>query len=156
MSLRLESSAVFATTTEDAYDTLVDAPLEALFTSRSGPISPVARCEGQVGDWGTTGQTRRVVLTDGSSNLETLVGADRADLDYRYLLSDFQGPFRMLVRTIDGRFAFAPEGGGTRVTWTWVMHPTNPVAGRLLPVVGMFWRRWAAAMWPRFGDRLPT
>src|SRR5690242_15377825 len=152
----LSSSADFATTPEVAWDALVAAPLEVLFTERSGPIPPVVRCEGQAGAWGSPGQTRTVVLSDGSSNLETLVGSDRATLDYRYVLSDFKGPFKALVRTIDGQFAFAPEGAGTRVTWTWSMHPTNPVGGLALRVVGVFWRRWAGRMWPRFGDRLPT
>ena len=149
----LSSSTVVDSSPEAAYDTLVAAPLEELFTSRSGPIPPVARCDGQVGEWGTLGQSRTVVLADGSSNLETLVGADRAALDYRYRLSDFTGPFKALITGVDGQFTFVPEGTGTRVTWSWKMHPVNPVTGALLPVVGFFWRRWAAAMWQRFAAR---
>lgn len=153
---QLSSTAVFATTPEIAWDTLVAAPLEELFTQRSGPIGPVARTESENGGWGRSGQTRTVVLADGSRNLETLVAADRATREYRYRLTDFHGPFRLLVRLIEGSFEFTPDGDRTRVTWTWLMHPTNPVAGLGLRVVGMFWRRWARDMWPRFGDRLPT
>ncbi|MBO9521948.1 MAG: SRPBCC family protein [Nocardioidaceae bacterium] len=151
----LSSSEVFATTPEVAYDTLVAAPLEALFTQRSGPIPPVARTEGQTGEWGTAGATRRVVLADGGSNLETLVGADRATRDYRYELTDFRGPMKLLVAKVEGRFAFDAAGAGTRVTWTWRLHATNPVTRLALPVLGAFWRPWAKAMWPRYEARLP-
>lgn len=151
---QLASSTVVAATPEAAYDALCAAPLEALFSSRSGPIAPVARCEGQVGEWGTAGQSRTVVLRDGSNNLETLVAADRATQDYRYRLSDFKGPFKLLITSIDGQFSFAPEGSGTRVTWTWALHPVHGLTAPVLRVVGFFWRRWAAAMWPRYAARL--
>lgn len=151
---QLTSSTVVAATPEAAYDALCAAPLEALFSSRSGPIPPVTRCEGQVGDWGAAGQTRTVVLADGSSNLETLVAADRATQDYRYRLSGFKGPFKLLITSVDGQFAFAPDGPGTRVTWTWALHPVNAVTALALPVVGFFWRRWADAMWPRYAARV--
>jgi hypothetical protein len=150
----LTSSTVVAATPEAAYDALCAAPLEALFSSRSGPIPPVARCEGQVGEWGTAGQTRTVVLADGSSNLEALVAADRATQEYRYRLSDFKGPFKLLITGVDGQFAFTPEGAGTRVTWTWALHSVNALTAPVLRVVGFFWRRWAAAMWPRYAARL--
>lgn len=152
----LSSSEVFDTTPDVAYDTLVAAPLETLFTKRSGPIPPVARCEDQDGEWGRTGQSRRVVLSDGSSTLETLVAADRATREYRYELTDFKGPLKALVRMVEGRFEFEPGGAGTRVTWTWRLHSTNPVTRLGLPVLGAFWRPWAKGMWPRFGDRLPA
>jgi hypothetical protein len=151
---QLVSSTVVAATPEAAYDALCAAPLEVLFTSRSGPIPPVARCEGQAGEWGSSGQTRTVVLSDGSSNLETLVAADRATQDYRYRLTDFKGPFKLLITSVDGQFAFAADGSRTRVTWTWSLHPVNAFTALALPVVGFFWRRWAAAMWPRYVARL--
>lgn len=150
----VSSSADFAVAPEVAYDALVAAPLEELFTQRSGPIPPVARCEDPRGTWGEPGASRRVVLADGSTNLETLVGADRDDLDYRYQLTEFTGPFRFLVGAVDGRFDFEPVGESTRVTWSWALHPANPVGALLLPLIGRFWQRWAARMWPRFGDRV--
>ena len=152
----LSSSTVVAATPDDAYDTLCAAPLEKLFTTRSGPIPPVDRCDDQVGEWGSLGQSRRVVLADGSGNLETLVGADRATQDYRYELTDFSGAFKALIKSIDGQFTFVPEGSGTRVTWSWTLHPTNAVTGLALPVFGFFWRRWAAGMWPRYAAMLPA
>jgi hypothetical protein len=151
----VSSSEFFPVEPAIAFDTLVDAPLEDLFVDRVGPIPPVQRCDGQDGAWGTAGQSRKVVLADGSSNLETLVATDRPH-DYRYRLTDFTGPFSWLVAAVDGRFTFVPESAGTRATWSWSIHPRNAAARLLLPVVGIFWRRMAQRMWPRFGVRLAT
>jgi hypothetical protein len=149
----VSSSTVVSATPEAAFDGVLAAPLPELFTDRAGPIPPVRECTGQQGAWGDVGQTRTVVLADGSSNLETLVAADRPG-SYRYRLADFTGPMKLLIRSVDGEFAFRPEGQGTQVTWTWHMHPTNPAARLVLPVVARFWRRYAAGMWPRFAARL--
>ena len=149
----LTSSSVVAVTPEVAFDGVLASPLPELFAERSGPIPPVRECTGQVGDWGDVGQTRTIVLADGSSNLETLVALDRPG-SYRYRLTDFTGSMKALIRSVDGEFAFAAHDGGTRATWTWQLHPTHAVARLLLPVMGVFWRRYATRMWPRFAARL--
>ncbi|MGN6161068.1 MAG: hypothetical protein ACTHOG_05120 [Marmoricola sp.] len=150
MAYRVSSSHTFTTTPERGYDVIVEAPLEELFDHRAGPIPPV---KASPGAWGFRGAARTVELADGTSNLETLVGATRPD-DYRYELTDFTGPMKALVRKVEGRFAFEAKGEQTTVTWTWVIHPTNPITGLTLPVLGFFWKRWAAGMWPKFGARL--
>jgi hypothetical protein len=149
----LSSSTVVPVPPDVAYDGVVDAPLEELFAHRAGLIPPIRECRDQDGAWGTIGQTRTVVLADGSTNLETLVVADRPGV-YRYRLSDFTGPFKALVAGVDGAFSFEAEGPGTRVTWSWSLRPTNPVARLGLPVLGVFWRQYAAKMWPRYSARL--
>ncbi len=150
----LSSSTVVPVSPEAAYDGVMNAPLEKLFPHRSGAIPPVKECTGQVGAWGTVGQTRTVVLADGSTNLETLVEADRVTPNYRYRLTGFTGPMKALVGSVDGQFSYVPEGNGTRVTWSWAIHPTNGVTRLALPVLGMFWRQWAAKMWPRYAALL--
>jgi hypothetical protein len=149
----LSTSSVVPAAPEVAFQGLVDAPLEVLFPTRAGLIPPIKRCEGQGGAWGHVGQTRTVVLADGSRNLETLVAVDRPG-DYRYTLTDFTGPMKLLVRKVEGRFAFAPDADGTRVTWSWVLHPTNPVARLTFPLLAASWRTMARGMWPRFSSRL--
>jgi hypothetical protein len=149
----LSSSTVVQAPLDVAFAGVLDAPLEALFPHRSGPIPPIKECTGQDGAWDTVGKTRTVVLTDGTSNLETMVEYSRPG-NYRYQLSDFTGPMKALVAGVDGQFSFVPEGSGTRVTWSWKIHPTNPVTRTLLPVVGFFWRRYAAGMWPLYAARL--
>jgi len=151
-SYDVAASAVLPVTEEVAYDTVLAAPLEEILGQRSGVIPGIARAEGQDGDWGTVGQTRTIVMTDGGRSLETLVLADRPG-DYRYRITDIRGLMKPLVSTIDGRFTFVAEGDGTRVTWSWQLHPT--ALGRPgMGLLGFFWRRWAAGMFVRLGDRV--
>lgn len=149
----LSSSTVVPVAPQLAQDAILAAPLADLFSSRAGMIPPIKETTGQDGAWDTVGQTRTVVLADGGTNLETLVALERPE-DYRYRLTDFTGPMKGLVDHVDGRFSTVAEGSGTRVTWSWEMYATNPVARALLPGLGFFWRRYAAAMWPRFAARV--
>lgn len=151
----LSSSSVVPTSAESAFQGILDAPLAELFPTRSGIIPRVRGCEGQHGEWGKVGQTRTVLLADGSRNLETLTVVDRPG-DYRYTLTEFTGPMKLLVRKVDGQFAFEPDRDGTRVTWRWAVHPTNALARLLLPPVGASWRAMARGMWPRFATRLTS
>jgi hypothetical protein len=149
----LSSTSVVPASPEVAFQGLLDAPLEELFANRAWLIPRIQRCEGQDGAWGSVGQTRTVVLADGSRNLETLTVVDRPR-DYRYTLTGFTGPMKLLVSKVDGQFAFEPHGDGTQVTWRWAVHPRNPLAPALLPLVAASWRTMARNMWPRFGSRL--
>jgi hypothetical protein len=154
-SYLVSSSTVVPVSPEEAFQGLLDAPLERLFPHRSGPMPAITRCEGQDGPWGTVGQTRRIVLSDGTGNCETLVGLTRPS-DYRYRVTDIEGSFRLLVSAIDGRFTFEPATDGTRVTWSWTLHGRNPAARLAFPALGFFWRRWAAGMWTNFAALVTT
>lgn len=149
----LSSSTLVTATPESAWAGVLDAPLEELFPERAGLIPAIKECTGQEGGWDAVGKTRTVVLEDGSSNVETLAEYNQPS-SYRYRLSDFTGPMKALVAGVDGQFTFVPEGGGVRVTWSWKIHPTNAVTRTMLPVLGFFWRRYAAGMWPRYEARL--
>ncbi|MCW2784285.1 MAG: putative polyketide cyclase [Marmoricola sp.] len=150
----LSSSTVVPASIEVAFDGVMNAPLEELFPHNAGIIPSVKECTGQDGPWATVGQTRKVVTSDGNSNTETLMTYDRAGGLYQYQLSDLTGPLKALVRSVDGQFKYVAEGSGTRVTWSWSMHPTNVVTRALLPVMGFFWRQYAAKMWPLYAARL--
>lgn len=152
MSYEVSSSHTFTMTPERGWDVIVEAPLQEIFNHRSGPIPPVKEMRGS-DTWGHVGDARTVVLADGSSNLETLVGASRPD-DYRYELTEFTGPMKALVGKVEGRFSFEAQGDQTVATWSWTIHPKNAVAGLGLPVLGFFWKGWAAKMWPKFGARI--
>jgi len=154
-SYLVSSSTVVPVDPDAAFQGLLDAPLERLFPHRSGPIPAIVRCEDQGGPWSTVGQTRSIVLADGTKNLETLVGLERPS-DYRYRVTGIEGPFKLLVTSIDGRFTFEPEGDGTRATWSWELHGRNPVARLAFPVLDFFWRRWAAGMWTNFASLVTT
>lgn len=150
----LTSSTVVQAPVEVAFDGIMNAPLDELFPHRAGIIPQVKEVTGQVGPWATVGQTRSVITADGHSNTETLVTYDRAGGNYQYRLSDLTGPLKMVVARVDGRFTYVPEGAGTRVTWSWTLHPTNGVTRAFLPVMGFFWRQYAAKMWPLYAARL--
>ncbi|MCZ4500567.1 MAG: hypothetical protein JWQ74_3122 [Marmoricola sp.] len=149
----LSSSTVVPASLDVAFAGVLDAPLENLFPERAGAIPAIKECTGQVGAWDTVGKTRTVVLADGTSNVETLVEYSRPG-NYRYRLSDFTGPMKRLVAGVDGQFTFVPEGEGTRVTWSWSITPTNAGTRVVLPVIGIFWRKYAAGMWPRYAASL--
>jgi hypothetical protein len=150
----LSASSELAVDPQDAFDALVEAPLEDLLGDRTGPIPPVRGCRGEPAVWGQAGQTRTIVLGDGGTILETLVVADRAAADYRYRLSDITGPMKPLVRGVDGRFLFQPSGAGTSVTWSWTVHPSNAVARFAMPVFNLFWQRAARKAFARLGARV--
>lgn len=150
----LSASAELSASPEDAYSSLVDAPLEELLGDRSGPIPPVRECRGQDGPWGQAGQTRTIVLGGGGTILETLLVADRSAGDYRYRLSDITGPMTALARRVDGRFSFEPAGNGTSVTWTWAVHPTHAAVRLVMPVFDIFWQQAARKAFARLGARL--
>lgn len=151
----LSSSTVVPALPDAAFDAILSAPLEELFSERAGLIPPVRECQGQEGAWGSVGQTRTIVLADGSTNLETLVAADRPG-DYRYRISEISGPLKAMIAGIDGQFSIVPEGSGSRVTWSWSLMPTNAVSRLFIPVLGVFWRQYATKMWPRYAARLAT
>jgi hypothetical protein len=55
---------------------------------------------------------------------------------------------------VDGRWAFAPEGTGVRVTWSWTLHPTSTYAALVLPLVGRMWGGYARQALERASDVL--
>ena len=74
-------------------------------------MPPVREVRGQEGEWGTVGQTRTIATTDGGTLLETLTVVDRAAPLRLRARPTCTGPMRPLVRTVDGVWSVAPEGG---------------------------------------------
>ena len=101
----LSSSTVVPVSPDAAFDAVLAAPLEDLFAERAGLIPPIRECRGQEGAWGTVGQTRTIVLADGTTNLETLMAADRPG-SYLFRVREISGPLNALVEGIDGQFSF--------------------------------------------------
>jgi hypothetical protein len=50
---------------------------------------------------------------------------------------------KTLVGSLDGTWSFDPVGTGTRVTWTWTVHPASAAAGLAMPVFARLWRGYA-------------
>lgn len=139
----LEQSRTVPFPVETAFDAALTAPLPQVVSQWFGPLPPVREIREQTGEWGTVGQERVIVTADRGTMRERLTAVDRPDR-FTYVLSDIAGPMKPLARSIDGQWAFKPVGTGTRITWSWVVHPASAVGGLALPVIARLWRPYAA------------
>ena len=129
-------------TAEHGYDALIAAPLPTLFDRRALAVSPIREVRGQEGAWGTVGQSRTIVLSDGGTLLERLTSVDRPR-HFAYTLDHVTGPLKSLARTVDGVWSVDRDRDGVRIGLDWTLHPTA-VGRPLMPVFGWMWRRYAA------------
>jgi hypothetical protein len=140
---RVSASRSVPAALERAFDVVLTEPLPRIFSRRYGPISPIREVSDQTGDvWGTVGQSRRILLSDGGSMTERLTTVERPG-SFGYRISDLSGPFKALISSLDGEWTFEPAGTGTRITWTWTLYPASSVAGYALPVFARLWRGYA-------------
>ncbi len=135
----LEHSEVFPVPVEHAYATTVGVRLEEIFRRRFWAIPPIVAVRDQVGEWGTPGQTRTIVMADHGTLHEELTHAEPPHA-FGYDLSQVTGPMKPLVSTVRGRWTFTPEGGGTRITWLWTVQPRSSAAALAMPLFGWLWR----------------
>lgn len=152
-TLHLESSRAVPVETVDAFDRLLTHPITDLMSRRYGLLPPIREVRDQSGPWERPGQTRTIVLADGGTMRERLTEVERPER-FDYVLTDFTGALRPLVSHVDGSWAFAPEGTGVRITWSWTLHPTSTYAARVLPLVGRMWRGYARQALERTSDVL--
>jgi hypothetical protein len=141
-TVELELSRTFPVPVGEAFERLLVAPLEQVFSRRYGPLPPVRRVRDQAGAWGTPGQTRVIELADGATMREELTSVV-ADREFRYRITHLTGPMKALVGSLDGRWGFEAAGTGVRITWAWSVHPSGAVAGLGMPVFARLWRGYA-------------
>ena len=109
---------------------------------RYGAIPPVSRVTDNVGEWGSVGSSRTLVLKGGGSVREEIVRVDEPH-SFGVAMSQLTGPLSALAARIDSEFLFARAGTGTRITWRYVLHARSPLTSPLLPVIGWTWRGYA-------------
>lgn len=102
----------------------------AKIVQKRGVIPGVTSVSGQTGPWSAAGQKRTLTLSDGSTVVESLLALEPDG--YRYRISDFSGPFRFIVREAHARFAVAPRGEGSVLTWTYDFTPKGSLAAAIL------------------------
>ncbi|EAP98289.1 hypothetical protein JNB_15033 [Janibacter sp. HTCC2649] len=140
-TLKLSQSRAVPVPVEEAFDRVLPYPLPEIFRRRSVAIPPIKEVRDQVGEWGSVGQTRTIVTTDGGTLRETLTSLDRPG-SFGYTISPLSGPMKPLIASAIGRWSFDSAGTGTRITWAWDITPTT--AGRLLmPAFGAMWNSYA-------------
>jgi Polyketide cyclase / dehydrase and lipid transport len=139
---RVQVSRLVAVEPTQAFDRLMAVRLPEVFCRRYAAFPAVREVTDEPEDWGTVGQTRTILLTDGSHLRETLTSVDRPR-GYAYLLDDLHGPLRPFVRTIDGAWSITPEGTGARLGWAWTLHAKAQPARLTLNVIGRMWKGYA-------------
>jgi len=138
----VEASRLVAVEPTEAFDRLIAARLPEVFARRYAAFPAVREVTDEPDEWGTVGQVRTIVLTDGSTLRETLTSVDRPT-GYTYLLDDLQGTLRPFVRTVDGAWSVTPEGTGARIGWSWTLHPKAAPARLTLNVIARMWKGYA-------------
>jgi hypothetical protein len=102
---------------ERAFEHIVPIDLSAIFTGY-GPLPAVSGTRDQTGPWDAAGQTRTVLLSDGSSAQEALTAYHRPS-HFAYTVRGFTGILRFLVTEARGEWWFepAPAAQGTDIRW---------------------------------------
>lgn len=123
-----------------AFDAVIPVALETIFRGY-GPLPAVIGVRDQVGDWATAGNTRTVLLKGGGTMSEELTRVERPGR-CEYRVAPDNGPLRLLIDHIEGRFLFEPAGDGCVIDWTYAFFPKP---GRRLPLLALapVWRRYA-------------
>lgn len=148
-TLRLSRSRTYPRSPEAAFDAIMGVSLPTVLGHRSGPLPGIVEVREQTA-WGSVGDTRRIVLADRSTALETLVEVEGPQR-FVYRASELTGPMALLVDDVEGRFDVEPAGeGGSRVTWSWRIALAGGVVGLAAPlaapVITRAWQGWARGL----------
>jgi hypothetical protein len=95
---------------------IVPIDLTSIFTGY-GPLPAVIGTRDQSGSWDAPGQTRTVLLSDGSTARERL-NRYRAPIHFSYTVSHFTGILRHIAESADGEWWFTEVTPG-RITIKW-------------------------------------
>jgi hypothetical protein len=139
---------------EHCFDFTIVTPLTALFSRWFGPLPPVRSVDGPE-PWGAVGLARTVRTADGGSMYEEMLAVQRPER-FAYRLSRITGALRWLVSSVDGAWRFEPIGTGTRIEWSWTIHPASRLADAALPIVGKLWKGYARQSLERLEQLMVT
>ena len=116
------------------------------FYPRSGVLPAVVEVRDQTGGWDVAGQTRTLVLSDGSSLTETLRVV--TEPVFAYDLTDFTGLFGALVQGARAEWRVVAEGDGTSIAWTYAF-TSKPGRGALVAaIVRLAWAGYMRQVLP--------
>jgi len=111
------------------------------FYPKSGVLPAVVEVRAQTGGWDAAGQTRTVVMSDGSSFTETLRVV--TEPLFAYDLTGFTGFFGLLVDHARSEWRVVDDGDGSSIAWTYAF-TSKP--GRGLFVAAIVRLAWAGYM----------
>lgn len=108
------------------------------FYPRYRVIPATVAVRDQTGAWDGEGQSRRLILSDGGSVVETLRSVQPPHR-FVYELTDFRKVFGVLVDHARAEWVFAEEQGRTRVRWTYTFFAKPGRGGVVAAIVRLFW-----------------
>lgn len=129
---------------EKAFEHIVPIDLSSIFTGY-GPLPAVSGTENQTGKWDGAGQTRTVLLSDGSSAQEALT-AYQYPAYFAYTVKGFTGVLRFLAKEARGEWWFEhePATQSTAISWKYEFISRSPI---LEPIVCFITQRlWRGYM----------
>lgn len=121
-----------------AFEHIVPIDLASIFTGY-GPLPSVSGTRDQTGAWDGAGQTRTVLLSDGSSAQEALT-AYHHPAHFAYTVQGFTGILRFLAKEARGEWWFEqhPITRDTAIRWKYEFISRSPL---LAPIV-CFMTQW--------------
>lgn len=116
-STAAEVQICIAAPRDKAFSLIVPIDLTTIFTGL-GPLPAVKGTRDQTGKWDAAGQTRTVLLSDGSSAQEALT-AYQLPLHFAYRVRGFTGILRFFASEAHGEWLFEQEAlsQATSVRW---------------------------------------
>jgi hypothetical protein len=101
--------------------------LSSIFTGY-GPLPAVTETREQSGNWDAIGQTRTVVLSDGSTAQEELIEC-RHPRYFSYTVSNFSGSLRFLTTSANGEWWFESQPSDkTLIKWQYAFNARSIIA----------------------------
>ncbi|MBI5604313.1 MAG: SRPBCC family protein, partial [Deltaproteobacteria bacterium] len=124
----------------EAFENIVPIDLTSIFTGYS-LLPAVTGTKKQTGAWDGAGQTRTVLLADGSSVQEMLTKYDLPNY-FSYNVSHFTGILRLLTIEADGEWWFSSTPSGeTHIEWRYAFKAKSFLTAPLLWFISnMLWR----------------
>ena len=117
------------------------------FYPRFRVIPATTAVRDQTGAWDAEGQTRRLMLSDGGSVVETLKSV-QPPYRFVYELTDFRRIFGALVHHARADWTFTEEAQRTRVRWTYTFFAKPGRGLAVAAIVTLFWRPYMKHVLP--------
>ena len=127
---------------EHAFDVIAPIDLGSIF-DRWMLIPGVEGVADQTGEWDAPGQTRTVILSDGSKVSEELLALDRPR-SFEYRVGPLPSPIGRLARFAFGKWTFEQAGPqSTAITWTYSFEPARGRGALVRFLIAPVWRQYA-------------
>lgn len=127
---------------EQVFELIVPIDLTSIFVGM-GPLPAVIGARDQTGQWDAAGQTRTVLLSDGTSASELLTEYRHPEY-FAYTVSRFTGPFGWLVDRAEGEWWFSSSGAAlTDIRWSYTFVSRSLLAAPVLWLITkVLWRSY--------------